>query len=469
MGIFDYGTQREALHKTAEVYKRYAKQFLKIKGFLIDSDSSYDGKFPDLVVREISTQDRYLVEIKNTKISPVEKGFADELIRYFIEILKSESYREELQYKGLMIITKTTVRGKWEELISNDNETAVQDWMDEMEEKPDFMKEEYRPLFSLSSIVVAELFQQIELHRLDIDKMSELIKEWNKTPNDSFDVQFSRLFDKIEEMKFPKNNRVQHSLNVFKFEIKQPIYHFNTSFKNIKDVWKLDDPIPPFLWLQNKSIISISHTEFSDFIDGEIAEYDLERLISRNEQEAIKFCNLMLKDILYALYIKRTNFKEQRYAFNKYFEEPYDDDMELRVRSYSEKPGNNPIFKKVISCYSKGNGFFYHLSAVMFVTLLWGEPHLTIIPSKSFSDDGRKFKFGRSHRSLEQSFRKSITGYNDTFRNEVGFFYRYISNKIDEIDIEWVKNIKISRIELQYPYDSTPRDVRQRPLEAFFG
>ncbi len=429
MPITVYGKEREALHKTAEIYKRYAREFLKIKGYLITGDSSYDGGLEDFILVRQRDNKLFLAEIKNAKESPYEFNFFKELMKYFSEYVKSKEYKKN-PYQGLIIVMREYSKKIWSPLLTSNNQKNVERWMDGVEQKNFFKRSNNLDLLNYSSLIFADFFRSIDLHVLDLSKMKELIEEMRNTPNNLYKTEFDKIFKIIHRFSRPIRRKTEYTINTFNFDLKSKIYDFSTDFNKKDQIWKNLSGAPPFLWLKGGRIITLDPLPFKDRIITDIQNTSFEILEKENPVFPIRYCNILLKDILKNIGLRRVYKGESKWSFIEYDTNNLKRTRAKYVKSYTNRSEEYDKRKVIWTYPDRGKTFYFHRAAYIYVRKIWGDLRLIINFAQAFSSNGYSFLRKEQQRDLEFKFRKQETLRNDTVKSLLFFWYRYISNNL---------------------------------------
>ncbi len=211
MGIYYLtGSRREALHSKGEIYKRYAKQFLLLKGYVTTADSSYDGNFPDLIVQHRYSGEKYFVEVKDSKISLFNVEFADEFVRY-LEMMNED------RDKGLIVVCRAlSNKIGWESIVKKRKINAIEEWRDEVGEKLIKKKSRAEGIFlkSLTGNRLSSLLSKVEVYVGALSDLDRKIKQMETESVNLTQFYVDEVFKAIESSK-PLRKQTKHFLNAF--------------------------------------------------------------------------------------------------------------------------------------------------------------------------------------------------------------------------------------------------------------
>jgi hypothetical protein len=403
---FLYG-RRESLQSKSEAYKKSVREYLESFGFAQTTDSAIQGTFADMIFVNptIEPGKKFLIESKAETVSLKTKKFARELIGYFK--LSQAGPLEGMSFKLFAQgVRKPSI---WESVFSEKNDfEIVREWCvwynDKcLEAKEDPLNQEticqVFGFFAKSEVIVGTA---VDLQHAALDNQSLSMLSISKMA--------TNLFNLVERRRGPIPKKSRMVMNILPISVPKEYYLGKSTVRYKKEIYDSlrDETIPPFLFTNNKEILTFADLDkanpLSSYIKNPITTLRTEEFQKQNLALSAELVNIHLRRIFW----NKGLYRDPR-ADVYYF--PMRDKTKERIEVFDHRGKKRWVVRKIIRTmetkyHKKGEiNFFFHRGVELRTPTYWGESYCELIPRRYYTLDGEKWVDGEIRARIDRKFR----------------------------------------------------------------
>lgn len=459
------GKKRESLHRVSEDYKSYIRRFLDLEGYSQITDSYTDGDLPDMVFvnPDIDVDRLTYVEAKATQISPSDRQFSLEILKYLSIWLRKNS-RDRF---GLMIFAKEVINQKEFDRIFGS--TSSQRKIDDFVKKYlNGLNEDMIEIITSASLrEIISFFSQVDIIVADESYLRSALEDKQKKSGLSIEAYAEKLVRMTKRHKLPIQRKTSIVSNLVHVSLPPTLYSVKVKYEQRGRVFSTYEGIqlPPFYLSPNSKTLYtfVNLLEFNAF-----EEISTSKPIQRHFEHDSSFATALINDhmrrILWCKGLRRVS-KQNAYYFPITPNEDGIFNELFRNSTRGDKSVTKPEYKKN---EPEILNFIFHHSAFIAAKRYFNQIFIEILPNREYTSDGVTVYTGDKKSAIDRKFNSPLFNRSSNKLSEVRFWHKFLVDQDNyERDIEnWFSEFQFGKL-FEMPFSWVPKTVE--PNQAVLG